>query len=290
MNKNIKTISILVLVLMLAVGFANADDVNVTNENNTVEYVATPVVTPEIMETSTSVQVIATPTETARQGLNNFDNIQVDHTIKLCDITSDNERATTGGALTKNCGKTTFTLNDHPSNLQPSGGTSGKISASEMVYVDVITSGSMSAIPWRTQTVIMNWYDGSDNRLMYTSTQEANNIDNHAGSFVGNFPWEINKPGKYYVDVTVVNWGTERLVFDVVDGDAVQPVVPDAPIQPVEPVAVVSPNHVAEPVTPAVIVTPGTGCWTSGGRLAYCAGADVRTGLSNFVKGFLNWH
>jgi hypothetical protein len=101
----------------------------------------------------------------------------------------------------------------------PSGGNSGKVSSSEMVLVRVVTSGSMSVLPWRTQTVNMNWYDGSDNRLIYSCSMEANNIDNYAGSLIGHFSWEINKPGKYYVDVNVVNWGVERLVFDVVNNN-----------------------------------------------------------------------
>lgn len=161
------------------------------------------------------------PTATPTPELYSFDNIIVDHNIQLCDVVSDDERAITGEPLSKNCGKTVFTLNDHPLDVLPSGGNSGKVSDSEMVLVRIVTSGSMSILPWRTQTVNMNWYDGSDNRLIYSCSVEANNIDNYAGSLIGHFSWEINKPGKYYVDVNVVNWGVERLVFDVVNNDGI---------------------------------------------------------------------
>lgn len=225
--------------------------------------------------------------------LYSFDNIPVDHTIKLCDVVSDNERAVTGGSMAKNCGKTVFTLNDHPLDMLPSGGSSGKVSDSEMVYVDIVTGGSMSILPWRTQTVIISWYDGSDNRLMYNATAEVNNIDNYAGAFIGHFSWEINKPGKYYVDVNVVNWGTERVVFDVVDNGGPSPVVTyeiQTPSHIVTPVVTRTPSpvitYIATPApriaTPAPIPTPvqannpDPGCWSSAMGFGMCVG-DVGT-------------
>lgn len=268
--------------------------INFEHTFKVIKAVSTPVVTtasptPTPTVTQTPIRGYTTPAEST--GLYSFDNIQVDHDIQLCDVASDREREITGGSVEKNCGKTTFTLNDHPLDVFPSGGNSGKISDSEMVYVDVLTSGSMSLIPWRTQAVNTRWYDGSDNRLMFSIEQNANSISNRVGSYIGHFSHEINKKGKYYVDVEVVNWGSARVVFDVIEGNGPTPGPTVGDMLTPEKTPVVT--YTARPVTSPVVTRtpkPGTiedqdpGCWDSAFGFGMCAGNVItKTAVGLFV-------
>lgn len=244
-----------------------------------------------VTKSPTSVPtVMSTPkvtkTPTGLNGLYSFDNIWVDHTIQLCDVTSDSFRERYGGPLKLNCGKTVFNLDEYPLDVLPSGGQSGKISDSEMVYVDVFTSGSMSLIPWRTQPVTMKWYDGSDNRLMYIGKQDVNNIDNRAGSYIGRFSHEINKPGKYYIDVEVVDFGTQRIVFDVIGNDNGQVgVTYNARPTPVQ-TSTVRPTVTYTPRSTVTYTNNPTSSQTNE-QCVWCdVGNMVGTTVGNFAKSF----
>lgn len=234
-----------------------------------------------------SVDVIDTIyTPPAPGQIYSYDNIRVDHNIVLCNVASDDERAITGGSLEKNCGNPDLNIDHYPLDLYPSGGNSGKVSASEMVLVNVITSGSMSLVPWRTQPVNMSWYDGSDNRLMFNLVSHANNINNKAYSFIGHFSHEINKPGKYYVDVDVVGFGSSRVVFNVTgNGQVITIPIPvvtytqnltvkntSIPIVTVNPPALGSENSNSN--------SNSGGCWDSYVGFGTCAGGSIaETGI-----------
>lgn len=226
-----------------------------------------------------------------------YDNIKVDHSIILCNVVSDAERVVTGGGFEKNCGNPDLNIDHYPLDLLPSGGSSGKISASEMVIVKIVTGGRVSLIPWNTQPVQMKWYDGSDNRLMFSITSNANFLSREVISYIGHFSWEINKPGKYYIDVIVDGFGDARVVFDVT-GKPIsppRPVITISPHTPVTPVTTVSPQTIVTPVSPQIIVSPPApaqnggespdpGCWDSYVGFGVCVGDRVtQIGVGVFV-------
>ncbi len=165
--------------------------------------------------------------------LRSYDNIRVKHKIELCNPASDAEYEITG-IFEKNCGHPDLNIDNYPLDLLPSGGGSGKVSASEMVLVRItmIEDNYISLVPWETDTIIINWYDGSDNRLIASVNREANSFNLEVRCFIGHFSWEINKAGKYYVDLITEN-GDARVVFDVIS--VPQPSVTVYPIPSVTP-------------------------------------------------------
>lgn len=259
--------------------------------------------------------VVATPVPTYR--IYSYDNIKVNHTIILCNPVSDDEHVITG-LTEKNCGNPNLVLNNYPLGVMPSGGNSGKISASEMIMIKVRTNGHISLVPWETQPVKMNWYDanGVNSRLMYSTVGSADSFNNEVRSYIGHFSWEINKSGKYYVDVDEGDLGSARVVFDVIDNGQPIATVTTTPIVTYTQNPTVTATTIATAMptvttiaTPTVTTTymqtnqpePGDGdnsggCWNSYigfgiciGDVATKTGAGILLGIGKGIADMLGW-
>lgn len=208
-----KISNVIILCLLLIIVFMtvvnNTTPVNGFSGMKTTTSIYTPVPTPIYTP-------VPTPIPTPIQ-IYSYDNIRVDHKIELCKpIPTHIYEKSESEEWYTDCGITTFVLGNYPLDLLPSGGGSGIISDSEMVLAKVTINGGISLIPWETVDVKMRWYDASENRLMfYTTQQNANSFNNDVTSFLGRFSWEINKKGQYYVDV-ITEYGDARVVFNVI--------------------------------------------------------------------------
>ena len=241
------------------------------------------------------VNVVVPPTPGPGQ-IYSYDNIKVKHKIELCNPASDAEYAITG-IFEKNCGHPDLNIDNYPLDILPSGGNSGKVSASEMVLVKItmIEDNYISLVPWETDTIIINWYDGSDNRLMFGTSREATSFKTDVRCFIGHFSWEINKAGKYYVDVITEN-GDARVVFDVISNPVPQPEPPriiyPTPTPTISVIPTMTPTVTVLPI-PTVNVNPplgsvgsvGAGCWDSYANVGYCAGKKVTEFGVAFIAG-----
>jgi hypothetical protein len=259
--------------------------------------------TPVPIETVNITPLFGSSNATVYDAIFSYDSIRVNHVITLCNPVSDKEYAITG-LTEKNCGNPDLVINDFPLDNLPSGGNSGIISASEMVYLKVsMNEGSgISLIPWRTETVTFDWYDSSDGRELFHGSTEANAFNVVGGCIIGHFSWEINKPSIYYVDITTED-GNARVVFNVTDNGQATITATPTPIGGGYQIpATVSPTYNENPVvtytasptpivtytaSPTVTVTqnletndPDPGCWSSAYGFGMCAGdVAIRTGV-----------
>jgi hypothetical protein len=284
--------------------------------------VATPipiVVTPIPTAVYNITPLFGSSNATAHDAIFSYDSIRVNHVITLCNPVSDKEYAITG-LTEKNCGNPDLALDDFPLDNLPSGGSSGIISASEMVYLKVsMNEGSgISLFPWQTETVTFDWYDSSDGRELFHGSTEVNAFNVVGGCIIGHFSWEINKPSIYYVDITTID-GNARVVFNVIDNGQTAITATPTPIGDGYQIpAIVSPTYTARPVvtytaSPTAIVThiaiptvtvaqnletnnPDPGCWGSAYDFGVCAGdlatrtvVGVLIGVGKGVVGILGW-
>jgi len=95
----------------------------------------------------------------------------------------------------KSKGVTTLRLSDFPENDLPSGGLTGRISASEMFMVSAC------------RPVTMTWKDQVGKVLLH-----AHNI---GYSFIGRFPWEITLPGIYECGIEYKGVYQGKVEFEV---------------------------------------------------------------------------
>lgn len=220
--------------------------------------------------------------------LKSYDNIKVWHSIELCNVASDAEREITEGPLAKNCGNPDLNIDNYPLDLMPSGGGSGKVSASEMVMVKIKTGGHIELIPWRTQPVKISWYNETG-RLMFSTINQVNSINYETMSFIGHFSWEINEPGKYYVDIDEYDWGSARVVFDVTsNGQTVSPIATAVPVVTYMPtvtytsvpIVTVNPPALGDVGDDSSSSSDSGGCWDSYVGFGTCAGGAIaKTGV-----------
>lgn len=145
------------------------------------------------------------------------DNISVPHTFKFCTpIPTDNwNRNVEPG--TKDCGIFEKYLSNFPANDTPSGGSSTRISPSEMAYLYM----RFDNYPYKADVVKQQWVRDSDNTVVFEYSYPVYAPDPSWSwyymwlySFIGHFDWEINAPGNYHCNI-ITPWGTARIDFKV---------------------------------------------------------------------------
>lgn len=148
-----------------------------------------------------------------------FDNIRVSHELTLCKpVPTDHFERDTGPAGT-DCGVFVRDLKAFPYNIEPSGGTSQKVSQSEMFLVKI----KLNNYPGSGRIRIL-WARLPENTTMYDfSIDVPAKADPDwtwwwfaAYSFLGNFANEVNHLGDYYVIISTT-WGDARFDFKAID-------------------------------------------------------------------------
>lgn len=92
-------------------------------------------------------------------------------------------------------GITTLSLSDFPDGLLPSGGLSGKVSASEMYMVRTCRPTTHT---WKDQT-----------------GKVLSRVHDVTYSYIGRFPWEITMPGIYSCEIAYKGQYKGKVEFEV---------------------------------------------------------------------------
>jgi hypothetical protein len=203
--------------------------------------------------------------------LPNYDGISVPHLIRFCRIVPVSVYDPSVLPGLTGCGDTTtIDLKGIPLDNLPSGGTSKRISPSEMVilYAKLINypnSGSMdiSFINKQTNTRIYNYH---------TAVGACGGDCNYLNwywwtyGYIGHFSWEIKDPGQYQAVITT-SWGSAYYDFTVIDS-SVQP----------------TPSPTPTPTATSSVGIPENGLWSVGATV----NGDVVTirACSGSVKGY----
>lgn len=145
------------------------------------------------------------------------DKISVTHEIKLCTpVPTDSWDKNVLPEL-KDCGVYEKYLEDFPANDLPSGGTSNRISPSEMFLLYT----RFDNYPYVEDVVKHKWVRKRDEKTLYELSFNVFKPDPTwtwwymwSYSFVGHFDHEISEPGDYYVEV-ITPWGNATVDFTV---------------------------------------------------------------------------
>jgi hypothetical protein len=149
-----------------------------------------------------------------------YDNIRVPHTLQFCEpVPTD---AWDPGSLPglRRCGEYARDLNDYPYNDEPSGGSSRRISKSEMAlaYLRIDNYPGSGAIEYL-------WWRGAAQTVFFRFRMPVPACAGNCGwswwywwaySFVGHFRGEIVTEEVYGVDIAT-SWGDARITFSVAD-------------------------------------------------------------------------
>lgn len=162
-----------------------------------------------------------------------WDNIAVNHNIKLCKIYPNNAWQSSVVPAYYGCDETSsFNLSNYPLDDLPSGGTSGRISPSEMMILYV----KFNDYP-NYGDVFIKFYNKDTNKLLYSSQGYAPRCGGSCSwsywfygqyAFIGHFSWEINQTGAYSAEVNSP-WGNAGYNFSVIQGPTPTPAPTPAP-------------------------------------------------------------